>query len=798
MDFINIGRVTPKIVLKQRLKAATFGGEPDAGFERDFASLAFSYIKDKAPMLVDNMVGFQLLERSPDTKKAVGIFGCRVGKQWFYLPSIFANGEIKGHEVCYLKNQDVMIPLKENWINYIISQKSSILGEGRSNAFDAGILRPDYTTVLTPPYGKTAGLRAPRPQRWAAECGAIQDVVRLVSNPQSLGRVVNSLSKQAAYAVQPWHSMTLDQVASESTYACQQLRKMANKYPLIRSGLDRWYGKDFLDRMDKAAASHEQRLSSQRFNREVPRSLVGAVKQASSPSDELRIYLSGQSLLQPPDEVKTKLARDGYAIVDRRPDEKVAAEIAVESHATELASPTETGMYEVLMEDGSLERCHVFVGPRGRDKDGKCSVVRRTSDGAWCFVNSSDVLAQSPAEGDDIPATESPMKWYQNLPGADGMTTDTWYVYVMENGESSLPFIRWGDVACSPSSGEVVDKEEVYFDHPCDKSLLGRDLATWSKGLSHSCCESNTSYINRLKRDTDGDRITSVRDTVYVPKGAKLVKLTKSKLALGDLKSAMDLLLKKTAQLKLLEDGNEILVNGRRMGKVACLLHLVKDHGFREDAAKSLLKSAAKSGKIGNGYVTRVKYAAGQQTPMLASDFLPTTMPFPDMDSQNISAFTPGQGRSRTYNPTPSTYGMQFDREQFVPSSSGERYQVIDDMPDGQLMQAAQRAAQKGDKELFDAAGIGSIFRGTPRKDMLHQYLPKWTAALDALCRGYLSFLWFGSALAEQYGDADMPEIEDSFTRSIDVFGDLILEIKDKTIEPYSGTDSGPDLAPQE
>ena len=94
-------------------KLASIGGEQEQGFEQAFSSLAYAYLKDKAPRLIDYIVGFQLVDRNEDNTKAVGVFGFKVGKQWLYAPVFFLNGDLKGHELLYIKNQDSFVPMKE-------------------------------------------------------------------------------------------------------------------------------------------------------------------------------------------------------------------------------------------------------------------------------------------------------------------------------------------------------------------------------------------------------------------------------------------------------------------------------------------------------------------------------------------------------------------------------------------------------------------------------------------------------------------------------------------------------------
>jgi hypothetical protein len=60
----------------------------------------------------------------------------------------FINGDLKGHELLYIKNQDMFVPLKENWINYLINRKPNILGSSVDrNLSSMGQRQPDFTQL---------------------------------------------------------------------------------------------------------------------------------------------------------------------------------------------------------------------------------------------------------------------------------------------------------------------------------------------------------------------------------------------------------------------------------------------------------------------------------------------------------------------------------------------------------------------------------------------------------------------------------------------------------------------------
>ena len=66
----------------------------DSNFERTFADLAYARLRDKAPSLLDYLVGFQLLDKNDDETRAIGVFGFKVGSEWVYAPVFFIYGEL--------------------------------------------------------------------------------------------------------------------------------------------------------------------------------------------------------------------------------------------------------------------------------------------------------------------------------------------------------------------------------------------------------------------------------------------------------------------------------------------------------------------------------------------------------------------------------------------------------------------------------------------------------------------------------------------------------------------------------
>ena len=125
---------------------------PDTEFEQTFADLSYARLRDKAPALLDYLVGFQLVDKNEENTHAVGVFGFKVGPEWIYVPMFFLNGELKGHELMYLKSQDAFVPLAEEWVNYIMNRRPSVMGEvEQMDKGDMGMREPDFDMLARAP-----------------------------------------------------------------------------------------------------------------------------------------------------------------------------------------------------------------------------------------------------------------------------------------------------------------------------------------------------------------------------------------------------------------------------------------------------------------------------------------------------------------------------------------------------------------------------------------------------------------------------------------------------------------------
>lgn len=245
----------------QLIKEAELGGGQDQPFEQAFSNLAHAYIRDKAPKLLDMEVGFQLIEKNQENTKAIGVFGFKVGSQWIYVPVFFLNGDLKGHELMYIKSQDQFLPLKENWVNHILGKKPSILGDGvNRNLSMLGIMPPNLYQLSRSPYKFASDNNPVKLASWAAEFLPVLGY--LVTTPP----------------VEKYKDMKgLPDLIKEGGEDLLRVlvEKVGTQYPAIIQGIDTIYGPELLNEAAQQAAKLRKSASSNSLVKEAVVSSAG-------------------------------------------------------------------------------------------------------------------------------------------------------------------------------------------------------------------------------------------------------------------------------------------------------------------------------------------------------------------------------------------------------------------------------------------------------------------------------------------------------------------------------------------
>ena len=638
------------------VKRAAIGGEQEAGFEQSFASLAYSHIQDKAPGLLDYLIGFQLVDRNEENTKAIGIFGFKVGQNWVYAPVFFLNGDLKGHELLYLKAQDSFVPMKENWINYIINKRPHVLGEYEQESPEQlGMQQPDIQQLSQPPVtGKFAAALKP----WAKESGVMNKYAQWVT--QSPRQRAPDLGER----------LSLSEFLRQDVRLCKLAMDMQESYPGVKKAFDKFYGSS--DTVIRNALLHLRKQASAA----VPNVLAGGFTPAASPK-RLRDsgILNTKIAAGPPKKVEVitsqlitenrpkldekqqeKLLREGYLVEDHRNGEEISTVYNTQIDMS-LVNPDDTCVCEVLVKPGTFEKCLVIMHPQGggRYKDNFCTLVRLDGKKNWANYHSTNVFTRQDTQNVKSD-TSAWREWFKGLPDNKSLDRGATYVIVTENAQGSCVFSVTESLG--DKNYEVSWEDYCSYDHERSRSAPILNCPIPVGGACDVVCFN----------EREGSSFRVVNGKLYCPPNAKVIKIhdapncrkcSKSEydctcdyfrserrsnrdnpIRPGDLadlqmllvqKQASDILARTSAgglsksgvdsaasrsglsELKIWSDGNEVVINRNRMSKMAGLFHLICDHGLRETFSKKLLKEA----ELGTARRWYIKYA----NPMLLGPY---------------------------------------------------------------------------------------------------------------------------------------------------------------------------------
>lgn len=770
--------------------AAQIGGKQDKSFEQTFSSLAYAHHADKAPRLRDYLVGFQLIERDDDANKAAGAFGFKVGDEWFFGPVFFINSEIKGHEILYIEAQDQFVPLKEKWVDFILSRRPHRLGGGSGLASLEGSDYPDFGQLADPPsLGKFAGDKFPRlpkealdkllPMMAAAKKG---EAVFFGGEPTSSDRLdfakvaedFGPFVKQAC-AVPSFEQFVFDNPAMG--YA---IEKIASKYPSLSRAYSGMSGLSLEKLASAAVARHRQQkvaadmnFSGNPFDRLTATPGLRFVSPSSAAEWTLKTA-----------EDRDKLLRHGYVVQDTRRSKEVTAAVDVQTPKT-LINPEESGLYEVLTDVGTFERLCVVVGPNSGDKAESFSLVFRPGgSGNKAYENISNSLLFCQPIGED---TKSPQmqfrEWHDGLGDAE-LAAGKVYVLVNNRGHGTTAFRvieSLGDKRYQVSFKTYVSR---------GNSLVRETFTRLPLSVGRESERSTGVTILNLrdKRVGDNAKIRTIGSQMYVPPTYKAVLLDTDEyddepdepIKFGNLASLELLLHEKLASLRVRPVGDEFVIESEKLGEFRggrddAAIHLLDRHGVCEKQAAEILDAADKPRKYG------LQYGEGFPRDSTIKSAAGYTPGFPD---PAMTAVRSGNGS------VPAMYSQ----EQFLPipgmESGPDPYDDMFRDPNQAVMARAQQAASQGKREFFDLTMLSSLLHMSRHDRMVERHLSSFMHTLDSLGRVLISFYWHGDEFEARYGKSELPELEDTLVSMFDRLGDLILGLKEKSSGQVDGIGS--------
>ena len=819
-------------------KAASLGGSGgETEFEQAFSSLAYAYLRDKAPRLLDFMVGFQLVDRNEDNTKAMGIFGFQIEKQWLYAPVFFLNGDLKGHELLYMKNNDSFVPMKENWINYIMSRKPHVLGESSASKLrELGGVYPDIRSLSIPP--SIGGGKRASDNSWVQ--GALPMIAAFkVKAASSLYRGAGTRKlNQAAVVADPFGAalakqasiLDFNHVIPQSAVLLKAAHDIAERYPTIKQAMQKFYGVHCFSRwaneirntIEKSASSILP-VSIAPAKPYMPGNLLIPTARPSAPIDhvkegKLRLYVSEvvieNNMPELDDAERERLLNDTMLIKDHRKGEQVSRVYNTQVDAA-LVNPTETALYRVLERPGEFSKMLVVNhGSSNRGREPFATLVRlEGNEGggkAWLNSHATNIFT------DQISELEEWNDWFEGLPGSDNLQEGAEYIGVDANGSGTVPF------HVQSSYGEnryrVDFRTQVNFDEGRPSTMPRLQKVTdpfTMDGYSTPSPYGAMLYIN--KEGKQGTKLRAIAGELRIPESFKFIKLSEPQkprdgelmpccnynsrsdmppIQLGKIDDIQLLFYQKTASLQVFNNGSDVYINSAlghdRVSRRDATWNLVSVHGLRKQAAETILDHAERKGSA----TYRIAYAPGYGTEKQSApnrstlDGGPEAPIYQDFaEERGVEQYGPRTAAPTQYS-SEGNYRIQgMSAEQTDPATYDpwQQYEAGDFQ---KSVQVAQQAGAQGQKEVFDTSMISGMLKSVRQDSLVERHLSALVEALDALGRLLMNFYWHGEEFEDRYGKSDMPELEDSLRNAFESLGDITLFLKEKTIEsPYDGGD---------
>jgi hypothetical protein len=793
MTALTLPRFRKESVLKVNPKVASeIGSSLDSQFERSFAEMAFSVIQDRSPRLTDYLQGFQLIDRAEDKRKAVGVFGFLVGKQWMFIPTFFlAGGNLKGIELLWLKDTNTFVPNAEKWVNHLIGRKPSMLGKpSKMDAYQSGGRMPSLyrmTRLIGGAGGKVGSLNSidinldhTKISAWAEPFYKMSQDFQ--HNPD---KILAHGGVKIAREISD-----LEEVLTKSAAARKAAAYLCHYYPTLKEGFDRFYpGKVKLADFDPAVMEADLRHKAIKSTLKPRKKLNLGSKKA-----ELELWTSGNSL--PFDVTATEqadLLQNGYTYRDKRAEENLSKLVNVAT-TLDISNPTTTGIYEVLCSDAKFRRCVVFIGAYDRDGCKTRQAVILPLDDKDKYNGTSamtgDVFIAYP--GNDDKAVEDYKAWFNDQSNASPQGRGAHFIMVGPDRTALAPF----------SINKSLDDDALIIDftgHYC-----GGNKPKWLAHFDYDVNDypSNGTgeryrYDITLARNSKCRNIQPLGSTIAVPEGFKLLQI-KDPYRDYNLSGSEELKEKTDINLGTMTDVRRVVEGATDSFRVfnangGEYITKVSGHEFRGTAIETIWKLARYVGLPMDVAVNVVKEAnslraAGQQHRIKLADSyanalgsIAPSMPPPWETTEPTGPYRSYRGTESQEEEVPidSMSASKTDPQTYDPWRQAEHMK--------ETMQYVQDAQQGGDKEVFDVSMLKSLHQIVRQDDLLDRRIGKLMVAVNEWGTILYLFYWHGDKFSDRFGTADMPQLESTLRNAFETSGDGTLYLKEKSVNTGEG-----------
>ncbi len=760
----------------------------DDTFEQHFSELALATLRSQIPALLDYMLGFQLVEKNEEDTRAVGFFAFQIGNTWTYIPVFFLNGQVKGTELMYVKGQDMMLPSEEAWVNELIKKKPRELGKGSLDEKGKNVSAPDLRRFREPPGTmKTSSFLVER---------VVNDLRRgtkLADWAQPFAKVANEL------VIPQSPALNLPKMLEALDVRDVFLNSIVSNAKLANATLQYYT-------LDELYVPSKPKVKVATYTH-TPKATVLSLENIKQASEIGTLLTDGE---------KASLMRGEVIVLDPRPEEKIAKLLDLDA-SKYLQNPSVPGLYDMLVRDGSFRKTYVarvVTLGSGQSNGVYAAIDVETGNvgyypctAIWVgpdFYTREETLKAFKSIGSSISSLNDTYRRHPDT--SDGFTPHPNCCILTEGGECTLDFDICDSYQREDGSkvyeahqstfrfrDNISDNREIInhdrknhrpiADLPMDNAYLWSDSGSVDirVGRNSSDFIDSPTYGERVKiiipKKTTGaplvrslgacvvnsDRVRLVKCDSYTFCGIDLTPGTTADLhvGIGKLAESVDLL-KTSGQVKLSFNDAEYVTTDKK--------------GFYEVAVNEL-----QLGLQDTDYLWRK--VASMASPSRRSMWLQQPKQASAFDAALSRAFGFEDGHR-----TEETVEDTFDLPETAFKGNADMYKHVPggESPDfshtyDNSMRAIEEAAATGQKDVFDAAALGSLIKTHDVSGAIDSFIPDLMRSLDRLGRILFLSYWHMDDLKDRYGETELSKMQDDVKNSFQSLGDIIIDLRQRS-----------------
>lgn len=692
----------------------------DVTFEKNFAQVVDNQVAEKLPALLPYRVGFELVDKNDDGTSAAGLVAFIVNGLWVYVPVFFVKGQIKGLDAMYIKQKNMVVPASDKWI---------------TSLKDRGTEAVNFGSMVSPALRDDQG-----------------------SGDTPLNQLAFAFSGKKAEAESAMFPSDLMDRMTEQTMTVWPL-DLRVELPLM----DKAAGQLFINTM-----MHNADFANAVLHFYTPDSIsetAAFMKQASeimvsdeTPKADKAVVIT--KMTQPEakglsDIDKKRLMDNGSFVVDNR--RSVSSLFQAKINNKSLTTPSQPGIYEMLMNDGNVKPFIVIPGIRnGTAVDGNFP----SSSGSQ---GRSDEFCCSPccdSDEDSRPTILIPLSSPDSYIEGErvskllGRPATDLAEYAPVKG-------KMGIKATQSAVAGMLKGDKIMLLQLPGRVLFIRPKSRWNPKTQ------KTEYLPQFS--CNGQEVTldftnkpgilkQYGSVVSIPEDAKIFSEMSyedrrdGKYNFGGLEAVSRLLMKEASVHPLTvmhRTGDRFAIRSAHgvvdsLDKTAALERLTNVEGIYGGQAQIVLKEAARAKDQKAEYF--VKYAEPYIYPV----------------SGNVQA--------------PVGY-----KTQFGPVTMNETVGGRAILP-AEAIQQITDAAKSGNRQVFDAVSLTNLIMASDSAETRKELMANMLKGLDANGRLLMDVYWHPEQYEERFGADKLQELENQAKTVFKSLGDLLLFLKERNV----------------